>query len=429
MIIRYKAISVVITLAAFSAANVMLSYGQTTSYGVRITPSLVPSVYVENPSTSNIFGPKNLNINAGIYILKYFQTGRIGLKAGLEHGAVPFIVGVDAPRSGFGSGAGGDNQINVTFQASDLGYGGLTLSPTYKLPLKRHFLEFSAGPSVRFYNYPQNGFSEIGLAFNRVIQYDPDDPAAGPPDVRARVVNLDRLYLSVPISLDYTVRTGMRSQVKFGIMHNISRPLEGDLDVMMNGNMFYGSFNPRTGFWGINLQYERLPKKATQSFKKLARIVDRPSTYKKSIFVETYTKPGFLTANYEMRLKQASNSGAGFSVGAGLGDDYFTHVTNNNKSSQRRMLAIPIGFNYILGSKRHVAELGVGITPQIALESVRDENPSNYFGVTLRLGYRYQPTIDGFTTKLAWIPTIEKTVTPDYRLSLFNAGIAVGYSF
>lgn len=425
----YKNCVWVITSVAIIAADVMFSYGQTTAFGVRVTPSYVPGAAVENPSASNIYGSPDLNLNIGIYALKYFKSGPVGIKAGLEHGAVPFILGVDAPRSSFGTGAGGDRQVHVTYQASDLGYVALTVSPTYKLPLKHRSLEFSVGPSVRFYNYPHNGFSELGLAFNRSTPYDPDDPAAGPPDVRARVVNLDHLYVSVPISVDYVIRAGIRSQVKFGIMHNISRPLKGELDVMMNGEMFYGSFNPRTNFWGVNVQYERLPKKIAQSYKKPTPLVDQPSTYKKSIFLETYTKPGFLTANYDMRLKKDSYSGAGFSVGAGIGGDYFTDVTNNNKSTKRRMLAIPIGFNYALGEKRHGAELGVGITPQVALENVRDQNPSNYLGFNLRVGYRYQPDIKGFTTKIAWIPTMKKTVTPDYRLTLFNAGIAVGYSF
>jgi len=429
MITRCKAISVMITLAAFFAANVTLVDAQTTSFGIRVTPTLLPSVEVNNPSPSNIYGPHKLGINAGIYALKYFRSGRVGMKAGLEYGALPFIVGVDAPRSAFGSGAGGDSQINVSLQTSDLGFVALTLSPSSKLPLKHRFLEFSVGPNVRFYNYPQDGFSEIAFAFNRNVPYDPDDPAAGPPDVRARVVNLDRLYLSLPISVDYVVRTSMLGQVKFGIMYNISQPLRGELDVMMNGNMFRGAYNPRTGFWGVNIQYERLSKRSVGSYQKRVFPAEL-ERHRKALFVEAYLEGDFLSANYDMRLKKNINHGFGFSAGAGMGGHYSTEVINNNKTTDRRMLALPVAINYIVGANRHGIELGIGITPQIALDNASDNSSKNNGTfIPLRIGYRLQPKKEGFTARAALIPIIKNSTVSSGAFNLLNFGVSCGYSF
>lgn len=97
-------------------ANAMFCYSQTIAFGVRITPSHVPGAMVENPSPSNIYGPHGFNTNLGIYALKYFNAGRMGVKAGLEHGAVRYMAGVDTPRNAFGTGTGGNSQINVGFE-------------------------------------------------------------------------------------------------------------------------------------------------------------------------------------------------------------------------------------------------------------------------------------------------------------------------
>lgn len=419
-----------LTLAAILTANVMFSYAQTAAFGVRVTPSLVPPVSVENPSQSNIYGPYGLNINAGIYALKYFRTGRLGVKAGLEYGAVPFEVGVDAPINAFGTGAGGDSQIYMSFSTNSFGYAALTISPTYKLPIGGRFLEFTAGPSVRFYNYPRDGFYEIGLAFNRSTPYDPDDPSAGPPDVRARVTNLDLLYLSFPVSIDYVIRMNKRSQVKFGIMHNITRPLNGELDVQMYGQMYRGSFRPRTGFWGFNVQYERLSKRSVGSYQKRVFPPAITGRYRKALFVETFIPGGLLSANYDMRLKKDINHGIGFSAGAGLGGYYFTEVTNNNRATDRRMLVLPVAMNYIIGAKQHGLELGIGITPQIALDKVRDNSTEdNGIFFPLRIGYRLQPKKEGFTARTAWMPIFTKRTVFSDAINITNFGVSLGYSF
>lgn len=419
----------IITLAAF-AANVMISYAQSTAFGLRLTPSHVPGAAVDNPSPANIYGPQGLNINGGIYVLKYFKSGRVGIKAGMEQGGIRFMVGVDAPRNAFGTGNGGERQINIAYGTNPFIYRALTIVPTYKLPIKDNFVEITAGPSVRHYGWGEDGFNEIILAFNRATPYNPDDPLAGPPDVRARVKDLDLFYLSFPVSIDYVVRSGKRSQVKFGVIHNISKPMHGELDVQMYGNMHTGSFRPRTGFWGVNVQYERLSKRSTVSYKKREPLPDRTSRFRKAIFVETYKKRGFLTVNYDMRLQKDRYDGFGFTIGAGLGNMYLTDVPTNNTSPNRRRLALPIGVNYIMGRKQHGVELGAGVNPQVPLSNIRDGFEYNGTVLNMRLGYRFQPRREGFTGRVAWIPTAEKfAYATNHELNLRNVGLSVGYSF
>jgi hypothetical protein len=131
-----------------------------------------------------------------------------------------------------------------------------------------------------------------------------------------------------------------------------------------------------------------------------------------------------------MRLKKDINNGIGFSAGAGLGSFYFTEVTNNNRTTDRRMLALPVAMNYIIGKKRHGIEFGIGITPQIALDKVRDnsaEDVGAFF--PLRIGYRLQPMNEGFTARAALMPLINRRTVSFDAVNLINFGLSFGYSF
>lgn len=199
----------------------------------------------------------------------------------------------------------------------------------------------------------------------------------------------------------------------------------------MYGQIYTGSFRPRTGFWGFNVQYEYLSKKSSESYKKRVVKADIISKFRKAIFIETYVRPGLLSANYDMRLKKNINHGFGFSAGAGLGSHYNTEVINNNKTSDRRMLALPVSVNYIIGKKQHGIELGIGVTPQITLDNVRDSFvESNGIFFPFRLGYRFQPVREGLVARAAWAPIVEKSRSiyrDNYNLS--NISVSLGYSF
>lgn len=427
-----KIVIFLVTSVALTVADVMFSYGQPISIGGRVTTGLVPPVEVKNPSPSNIYGEHDININAGIYALKYFNASHMGIKVGIEAGGVPFMVGIDAPRKAFGTGGGAESQIGSLYSTNAFTYKAFTISAAYKLPVKSRFIEFTAGPSIRHYGYDQGfGWEEMRFAFNRSTPFDFDDPAAGPPDLSVRVNNLDQFHLSFPVSADYVIMVNKRSQIKFGIMHNISRPLPGELEVMMYGQMYTGSFRPRTGFWGFNVQYEYLSKKSSESYKMRVFKADIISKFRKAIFVETNIRPGLLSANYDMRIRKGTNSGLGFAAGVGLGSHYNTEVINNNKTSNRRMLALPIAINYIIGEKQHGIELGIGVTPQIALDNVRDSSiESNGTFFPFRIGYRFQPVREGLIARAAWVPIVEKSGSiyrDNYNISNFS--VSLGYSF
>lgn len=430
MFFSYKIIIFIITSAAIFATDVIACYGQNVALGFRSTGALYPSVKVGNPSPSNIFGPADFTPIIGIYGLKYFKTGRAGIKASVERGGVPHNLGIDAPRNAFGTGAGGEAQINSIYSSNDITYNAFTVSATYKLPVKRRFLEFTVGPSVRHYGYDKGGYEGMIWAYNRSVPYDFEDPAAGPADLVTRIYGLDTYHLSFPISVDYVIRTTKRTQFKVGIMHNIAAPLSGELEVMMNGKIYEGTFKPRTGFWGLNLQYERLSKKSALSYTRRLTPASILDTYRKAIIIENYIRPGLFSVNYDMRLKKDVNSGFGVAAGVGFGNRYYAEITNDNKTSWKRLLALPFGLNYILGPKRHALELGVGITPQIPLEKVRDGMAEfSHFYIPARIGYRFQPLRDGLIARVAILPIAEKTPTTSFGFDKFNVGLSVGYSF
>lgn len=261
-----KIIIFILTSAAFWAADVISSYGQGIAIGLRGTAAFYPGVAVENSSPSNIYGPADFSPVFGMYFLKYISSSNFGVKAGVEHGGIPNNLGIDAPRSAFGTGAGGDAQINSLYSTNDISYNSFSLSAVYKLPLIRRFIEFSLGPSIRHYGYDKGEYEGMVWVYNRSVPYDFEDPTAGPADLVTRIRGLDKFHLSFPVSLDYAVRLNKRNQLKLGIMHNFAMPLPGELEVMMNGNLYKGTFKPRTRFWGLNIQYEHLSKKSSDSY-------------------------------------------------------------------------------------------------------------------------------------------------------------------
>lgn len=123
--------------------------------------------------------------------------------------------------------------------------------------------------------------------------------------------------------------------------------------------------------------------------------------YRKALFFETYIKSDFLSANYDIRMKKDSNRRFGVTAGAGLRDEYLTTVQTNNTTNHRRRLALPLALNYIIGANQHGGEVGVGFTPQIPLNKVREGFTYRWTIYNIRLGYRFQPLREGFIARLA----------------------------
>lgn len=422
------------TTAIFLLAVVFESYGQTTSIGARFTTSLYRAAFVENPSPSNIYGPRHSSIDIGVYGLRYFKGEQWGVKMGLELGLIPWLLRVDAPRNAFGTGDGGDQLIQTGIGGNDFSYKSITISAAYKVPLKNRFLEISAGTSVRDYAFG-DGSQGLGFAFNRTVPYDPDDPSHGPPDVDAELEPLDdEFHISFPITVDYVFSTGKRSQLKFGIMNNIAiKPLsKSELTVIMYGETYKGKFSPRTSFWGVNAVFEYgLSRKAGETFHYQISQAELIGKYKKALFVENHGSGIFLTGNFDTRLKKDVNDGFGVKLGIGKGRGYHTEITNNNKPTERSSISLPVGVNYILGKKRHGIEAGIGVTAQIALDKVVSAQTTYkdvYF--PYYIGYRYQPIKEGLVARVAWTPLYTRSqANTNFDYIYYNTGISIGYSF
>jgi len=422
---RHKISTVFKTTAVLVAAVVFHTYGQTTSLGARFTTNRYPSARVENPSPSNIYGSKHSSIETGIYVLKYFKSERVGIKTGLEFGLIPWDLGVDAPRNAFGTG-NGDGDINTSISFNDFSYKSITLSVVYKVPLKNRSMEITAGASVRDYAFG-DGDDGISFAFNRSIPYDPDDPTHGPPDVNAIVKSLDdQFHISFPVSVDYVFQTSNRTQLKIGLMRNIAiKPIsDSELTVIMYGQTYKGKFSPLTGFWGLNMQFDYdLKKKPGETFKRNIEPSNLLARYRKALHIELRGSGISSSANYDMRLKKDRNDGFGLRAGIGNGRSYYTPVTNNNKSTRRTYISVPLDMNYVIGKKRHGLEAGAGFTPQIALDRV-ENGPQFISTVPLSIGYRLQPIKEGFIARISWTATINK-----YGFYTGSPGVSVGYSF
>ena len=127
--------------------------------------------------------------------------------------------------------------------------------------------------------------------------------------------------------------------------------------------------------------------------------------------------PGFFSANYDQRFK--GQNGLGFRVGLGgigiLGSGIFS---------------VPIGLNYLSGSKGNYFEWGAGAS--IVTLSESDFWLSNNSTTTtstsiigfINLGYRYQPEKKGFTGRIFISPLFSGD-----GFFPFYGGISAGFKF
>ncbi len=394
--------------------------------GARFTPTFYRAAYINNPSPSNVYGPRHSSIDLGIYALRYFKDDRWGIKMGLDFGLIPWLVGVDAPMNAFGDGSGGDRQLNFGIGTNDFSYKALTISSVYKIPIKRRFLEISAGASIRDYAYG-DGPDGVSVKFGRsTAPYEADD-------VTAEIRSLDeQFHISFPLAVDYVFRTGNRSQLKFGITNNIAvKPLYGDLTIIMYGDTYRGKYSPRTSFWGANAVFEySLNKNAGNNRKKEIPSTEVTGKFRKSFYVESHGSGIFLSGHFDTRLKKDVNNGFGLRAGFGIGDPYYTTVTNDNKPSSGRAISLPVGINYILGKKRHGLEAGVGFTAQIARDNVREGFPAVKHLFPYHIGYRFQPKKEGLVARVALTPIKDKfRYWSNFEYIFYNTGISLGYSF
>lgn len=120
----------------------------------------------------------------------------------------------------------------------------------------------------------------------------------------------------------------------------------------------------------------------------LLSFLTEAQSHVKNVYAELGA-PGFLSANYDMRLSD-SNKGLGFRVGVGTIFDVYTFG-----------VTVPVGINYLIGMEKHFLELGAGVS-YVYLPRVNQDQPFNFrkesfLASYVFAGYRYQPSQKKFT--------------------------------
>ncbi|SKB28927.1 hypothetical protein SAMN05661099_0220 [Daejeonella lutea] len=133
-----------------------------------------------------------------------------------------------------------------------------------------------------------------------------------------------------------------------------------------------------------------------------------------NVFVEVGGQGLLFTANYDTRFSNKRN-GLGGRAGIGYIAIDGDHVTT-----------VPIGLNYLLGTGKHLFEVGLGATVIAAGGddfSLFDEEASNVLG-TMSFTYRLQPVNSGFAFRAGLTPIFGKGFFIPYY-----AGLSLGYTF
>lgn len=137
-------------------------------------------------------------------------------------------------------------------------------------------------------------------------------------------------------------------------------------------------------------------------------------TRAQNVFVEIGGQGLLFTANYDTRFSNKRN-GLGGRAGIGYIAIDGDHVTT-----------VPLGFNYLLGTGKHLFEVGLGATVIAAGGddfTLFDEEASNVLG-TMSFTYRLQPVNSGFAFRAGLTPVFGKGFFIPYY-----AGLSLGYTF
>lgn len=396
-----------IMVAMIVFATTFYSKAQSVSLGARFSPVVVSKAFVQNPSPAKIAGPKQNSLEADLYVINQI-TDHIGLKLSAGFGFVPWEFAINAPRSAFGT---GDGQIFEAHSSNAYSYKSVGLSAIYNIPLKTDLIEVSAGLSLRRYTFGEDpdGFKTT---------YSGGSP--GDIIVNINAVGND-IYPSMPVNVNYSIRTGRQTKLKIGVVRNIAfKPIaDSELTVVMYNETFKGKFSPRTSFWGLNMQFEYSLTKLAEEKSEHKHIQKTPHLFRKSIFLEfSGTGIGF-TGNFDMRFKPGQNDGFGFRAGIGSGYAYFSE----DEDVLNRYLSLPLNLNYIIGKRRSGLEAGLGITPQFAFSQTTHGRQMPLQGF-LNLGYRFQAIDKGVMFRTNWTPAISSD-----QIYARMFGLSLGYSF
>jgi hypothetical protein len=391
--------------------------------GFRFTPNVIAVPYVENPSPGSVGGEKRLSFDAGIDFTHLFNKSW-GVRAGIDIGVVDWNIKLTAPLNAFGIRTG-NGLLNYSSNGENFMYNAVSAELTYLFNIRRSKIHTYLGPGLRYYHQEKES-SLYGAAFNRSSRYDPDDPNAGPPDLLVDIAPVgDRFHLNVSTGIGIEKRFTRQTNLIFGIRKNWGlNPLgTGTLLVQMYDQLYYGVFNPRSNYIGVDLKLNYSLSKSSNYIPNPEKDPEETGKYRKSLFVEALGSGLLFSGNFEMRLRKDRNDGFGFRTGLGFGGFYNSSL-ENDLSTEKRYITFPIMVNHIIGMKRSGFETAVGFTPQVAFSKVMETQRAFIPHGTFNVGYRLQPIKDGLVVRATWTPIFD-----DEGFHPSWAGFSLGYSF
>ncbi|HLO82453.1 MAG TPA: hypothetical protein VK166_15925 [Chitinophagaceae bacterium] len=141
------------------------------------------------------------------------------------------------------------------------------------------------------------------------------------------------------------------------------------------------------------------------------------STHASQAYFELFGAAGGVSLNYDARFSKKEN-GLGYRVGIGGG---FLYSSSFGTSIT---VAVPVGLNYLFGTRKHYFELGGGASPFFGDEM---SYPKNYFGVNLSAGYRLTPfQKKGVSFRAGYMQWVIFANGTDFTPYLY---LSVGYRF
>lgn len=153
------------------------------------------------------------------------------------------------------------------------------------------------------------------------------------------------------------------------------------------------------------------------TFVTLALFSSGQSLNAKQVYLELIGAGGGPSLNYDARFGNKEN-GLGYRVGIG-GEFSFSSAFGTSTA-----FAVPVGINYLLGSRKHYLELGSGATAFFGDETYY---PKNYWGLNLNAGYRLTPfQKKGVSLRIGYMQWIMFTTDIEFTPYFY---LAVGYRF
>ena len=146
---------------------------------------------------------------------------------------------------------------------------------------------------------------------------------------------------------------------------------------------------------------------------------------------------GSVGLNYDSRFK--GNDGFGFRIGLGycFSQSQYTAFVKPNECNLHA-ITFPLGFNYLLGKKKHKLDVGLGAS--MGYYHIQDstypigitypDEPGNSFGYFMfaEIGYRYQPT-EGLMLRVGLTPSWNFGGKYGLDRQWYYPFIGIGYSF